>query len=108
MEFHVLCDFKWEVIEPLLLPPMSRVGRPKTNDRRVINGVLYVLTTGCRWMDMPLEYGSYKTAWKRLKKWQDEGVWDRILRALASIREHEVVAVGSSAVEAKKGGASRI
>jgi transposase len=26
-------------------------------------------------MDMPLEYGSYKTAWKRLKKWQDEGVW---------------------------------
>ena len=36
---------------------------------------------------MPLEYGSYKTAWKRLKKWQDEGVWDRIFRALASIRD---------------------
>jgi transposase len=38
-------------------------------------------------MDMPLEYGSYKTAWKRLKKWQDEGVWDRIFRALSSIRD---------------------
>ena len=62
----MLCDFKWDVIEPLL-PPMSRVGRPKTNDRRVINGVLYVLTTGCRWMDMPLEYGSYKTAWRGLR-----------------------------------------
>jgi transposase len=33
----------------------------------VLNGILYVLTTGCRWMDMPLEYGSYKTAWRRLK-----------------------------------------
>jgi len=32
-----------------------------------LNGILYVLTTGCRWMDMPLEYGSYKTAWRRLK-----------------------------------------
>jgi len=40
-----------------------------------LNGILYVLTTGCRWMDMPLEYGSYKTAWRRLKRWQDEGVW---------------------------------
>jgi transposase len=52
---------------------------------------------------MPLEYGSYKTAWKRLKKWQDEGVWDSIFRALASIREHGIVSVDSSTVEAKKG-----
>jgi DNA-binding transcriptional regulator/RsmH inhibitor MraZ len=36
---------------------------------------------------LSLEYGSFKTAWRRLKKWQDEGVWDRILRALASIRD---------------------
>jgi transposase len=54
-------------------------------------------------MDMPLEYGSYKTAWRRLKKWQDEGVWDGILRALASIREHGIVSVDSSTVEAKRG-----
>jgi transposase len=64
----------------------------------VLNGILYVLTTGCRWMDMPLEYGSYKTAWRRLKKWKDEGVWDRILR------EYGMVSVDSSTVEAKKGG----
>jgi transposase len=53
-------------------------------------------------MDMPLEYGSYKTAWRRLR-WQDEGVWDRILKELASIVEHEEVSVDSSTVEAKKG-----
>jgi len=52
---------------------------------------------------MPLEYGSYKTAWRRLKRWQDEGVWDRILGALASIRGHGMVAVDSTTVEAKKG-----
>ena len=53
-------------------------------------------------MDMPLEYGSYKTAWKRLKKWQEMSIWDRIFRALSSIREHGIVSVDSSTVEAKK------
>jgi len=103
MGFRELSDEEWEVIKPLL-PPKSRVGRPRADDRRIINGILYVLTTGCRWMDMPLEYGSYKTAWRRLERWQDEGVWYRILRELASIREHGMVSVDSSTVEAKKGG----
>jgi transposase len=87
MSFRELSDYEWEVIKSL--PPRSRVGRPRADDRMVLNGILYVLTTGCRWMDMPLEYGSYKTAWRRIKRWQDEGVWYRILRALASIREME-------------------
>jgi transposase len=49
-----------EVIRPFL-PPMSRVGRPRADDRMVLNGILYVLTSGCRWC----KYGSYKTAWRR-------------------------------------------
>ncbi len=73
------------------------------DDGRIINGILYVLTTGCRWMDMPIRYGSYKAAWRRLKRWQDEGVWDRIFRALSSMREHGRVCADSSTVEAKKG-----
>jgi transposase len=59
-------------------------------------------------MDMPLEFGSYRTAWRRLRRWQDEGVWDRIFRALSSIREHGIVSVDGSTVEAKRGRASRI
>ena len=52
MEFCEFSDFEWEVIKPLL-PPMSRVGRPRADDRRILNGILYVFTTGCRWMNMP-------------------------------------------------------
>jgi len=98
----VISDGGWEIIRPFLTPRFS-VGWPRADDRMVLNGILYVLTTGCRWMDMPLEYGSYKTAWKRLKKWQEMSIWDRIFRALASIREHGIVSVDSSTVEAKKG-----
>jgi transposase len=54
-------------------------------------------------MDMPIRYGSYKTAWKRLKRWQKEGVWERIFKALASMRGCERVSVDSSTIEAKKG-----
>jgi len=86
VEFRGLSDFGWGVVSPFL-PPRSRVGGPRADDRVVLNGILYVLTTGCRWMDMPLEYGSYKTAWKRLKKWQEMSIWDRIFRALSSIRD---------------------
>jgi transposase len=48
MEFHELSDEEWEIIEPLL-PPKAKVGRPRADDRMVLNGILYVLTTtGCR------------------------------------------------------------
>jgi len=53
MKFRVLSDDEWELIRPLL-PPRAKVGRPMTNDRNVINGILYVLTTGCRWMNISM------------------------------------------------------
>jgi len=55
---------------------------------------------------MPLKYGSYKTAWKRLKRWSDEGVWDRIFKMLVSMRRYVRVSVDSLTVEAKEGGSS--
>ncbi len=67
MEFRELSDGEWELTKPLL-PPKARTGRPRADDGMVRNGILYVLFTGCRWMDMPSAYGSYKTAWKRLKR----------------------------------------
>ena len=81
MEFRDLSDELWGFIEPLL-PPRAKTGRPRADDRKTVNGILYVLITGCRWMDTPLRYGSYKTAWRRLKDWSREGAWSRILEAL--------------------------
>jgi transposase len=101
-EFREVSDGEWEMIKPFL-PPMSRVGGPRADDRMVLNGILYVLTTGCRWCDMPVKYGSYKTAWRRLKRWEEMGVWDSIFKTLASMRDLSRVSVDSTTVEAKKG-----
>jgi len=111
MEFRELSDEEWVLIKPLL-PPKAETGRPRADDRATINGILYVLTTGCRWMDMPAKYGSYVTAWRRLKRWQEMGVWARILDALMARGYSrgklslDGVAVDSTTLKAGKGGIS--
>jgi len=111
VRFREVSDGEWELIRPHL-PPRAKVGRPRADDRKVLNGIPYVLTTGCRWMDMPKRYGHYSTAWRRLKHWGKEGVWPKVVEALASKGYSmgklrlDRVSVDSTTVEARKGGSS--
>ena len=75
-----LTDMQWAVILPLL-PPRARTGRPRADDRRTVDGILYVLRSGCRWQDLPRRYGAPTTVWRRLRTWAEQGVWERIWRA---------------------------
>ena len=79
-----LTDAQWATIEPLLprLPRTRRGGRPWIGNRAVIDGILWVLKTGARWCDLPSEYPSRSTCWRRLKRWDEDGTWLRIWRAL--------------------------
>jgi transposase len=77
-----LTDEQWARIEPLLPPKRRGRGRPRADDRAVLNGILYVLRTGCRWEDVPRQYGSPATCWRRLHDWEAEGRWERIWQAL--------------------------
>ena len=109
MTFQELTDEQWEYIKPHL-PPQPRVGRKRANDRKTINGVLYVLITGCTWNDMPKRYGSGVTAWRRLKRWSEDGTWERIHNAILhtayenGIVSLDVVSIDSTFIEAKNGG----
>jgi transposase len=109
MGFQELTDEQWAFIAPLL-PPRAKTGRPRVDDRKVLNGILYVRVTGCRWCDMPRQYGAYQTAWRRFRELQEKGVWHQILQALLDWGDTlgkvkvEAVAIDSTRVEAKKGG----
>jgi transposase len=104
-----LTDGQWAFMCPLL-PPPARTGRPRADDRRTIEGILYILTTGCRWEDLPREYGAPTTVWRRLKRWGEEGVWQRIWRAaLATLDgrgelDWSMACLDGSFASAKKGG----
>jgi transposase len=103
MEFRELTNEEWGVISSFLPPKPKRGRRASSDDRSLINGILYVATTGCRWREMPREYGSYATAWRRLRRLQEAGVWSKIMDFLKSMRRCERVAIDSTTVEAKRG-----
>ena len=65
------------------MPKPKRFGRPRGNDREVINGILYVLNTGCRWEDMPHDIdAAYQTCHRRLLEYQRRRIWQKILSDL--------------------------
>ncbi len=79
----VVSDELWEVVEPLI-PKVKRryryPGRKRIPDRKVLSGILFVLRTGIPWEELPQEMGcgSGVTCWRRLRDWQEQGVWAQL------------------------------
>jgi transposase len=79
---HELTEAAWEQIQPLL-PPPGRPGSQWADHRRVLNGILWKLATGVPWRDLPERYGPWQTCYERLRRWQTDGTWDRLLAPAA-------------------------
>ena len=75
-------DDLWALIEPILPPdkPPGANGRPRVPNRVVLNGILYVLRTGCQWKMVPGEYSSGSTCHLRFQTWVRAGIFERIWR----------------------------
>ena len=56
----------------------TRRGRPREDARRTFNGILWVLSSGARWEDLPVRYGSSSTGHRRFQEWQRSGIWSRL------------------------------
>lgn len=75
-----LPDDLWAELEPLLPPekPPGTPGRPVVPFRHVIDGILYVLRTGCQWKALPREYGSGSTCHRRFQTWVQTGIFEKL------------------------------
>jgi len=81
-----LTDEQWKKLDELIPEPPRREdgrGRPWTDRRAVLNGVLWVLRTGAPWADVPDRYPSYQTCHRRFQQWVRSGVMRGVLEALA-------------------------
>jgi transposase len=86
MAVALLPDPLWDLVEPILPTPPRRPkgGRPRVSDRACLTGIVFVLRSGVPWQMLPQELGcgSGMTCWRRLRDWQQAGVWDLIHFAL--------------------------
>ena len=82
----LVSDTLWALIAPLLptRPPRPKGGRPPLDDRKALEGIVFVLRTGIPWTSLPQQMGcgSGMTCWRRLRDWQAAGVWSRLHRVL--------------------------
>lgn len=98
MSRYDLTDFEWSVIEPLL--PNKPRGVPRVDDRRVLNGIFWVLRSGAPWRDLPERYGPRTTCYNRFVRWRRAGVWDRMMDAVTAAHEGDIQMIDSTSVRA--------
>lgn len=77
---------QWEQVKPIIvgsLPAKILSGRPRQDDRQILNGILWICRTGAPWKDLAERYPPYQTCHRRFQEWVKLGVWEDILLELA-------------------------
>jgi transposase len=108
---RVLTDEQWARIAPHLPEhsPSPKGGRPREDDRECLEGILWLLRTGSPWQQIPLDFPSGSTCWRRLQEWAGEGVLPEVhailieeLHDLGKLDLEELLA-DATFIRAKKG-----
>jgi len=99
---YELSDCEWSVIKPML--PNKPRGIPRVDDRRILNGIFWVLRSGAPWRDLPESYGPHTTCYNRFVRWGRAGVWDQIMDALAATHDAAVQMIDTSIVRVHQHG----
>ncbi len=77
---YQISDELWKEIEPLLPPPKpkKKSGRPRDDDRKMMNAIFYILRTGCQWKALPRSLGASSTVHDRFKEWSEAGLFEKL------------------------------
>ena len=81
-----LSDAQWLLIHRLLPHPKwhpGGPGRPPSDLRSVVNGILYLTKTGCQWRMLPGEFGCWQIVYGYFNRWSRQGIWQQVLDQLA-------------------------
>lgn len=118
MSKPLVSDELWALVAPLLPaePPKPKGGRPRVSDRAALTGIIFVLKSGIPWEMLPQEMGcgSGVTCWRRLRDWQEAGVWEALHRTLldrlgaADRIDWSRASLDSASIPAKRGASSSV
>ena len=92
IETTTLTEGQWQRVSPLLPAQKPPRGRPRRDLHQVLSGILWVMSTGASWRDIPEEkFGPWQTIYSQYRRWCKEGLWPRIAEALWPDELHEEV-----------------
>lgn len=86
---HKISDEAWAVLAPNLPGQRGQWGRVARDNRQFLNGVLWILSTGAPWRDLPVSYGSWAATYRRFRRWQENGTWIAVYDILIHLPEFD-------------------
>ena len=93
-------DDEWERIKEYLPPERTgKPGRPTSDNRTALNGILWIARSGAPWRDLPERYGSWSTLYDRFKRWSDAGVIEKIFEILTVDADMQELSIDSSSIK---------
>jgi transposase len=79
---HEVSDDEWAILDLVLPKSTAKTGRPARDRREMLNGLLWILSTGAQWRDLPERFGPWQTVYGTFRDWRKAGVYDAILDVL--------------------------
>jgi transposase len=114
MRRYELSDQQWTRIAPLFRCPRAHpgmAGRPPSDHRTIVNGILWILHTGAPWRDLPERFGPWQTVFYRFNGWRRDGTWCRIVTSLLDelddkgLIDHDLWCIDGSVIRASRAAA---
>lgn len=87
--FREIPETIWEIIAPLLPSTAGKVGRPFSDNRTIMEAIVYRFRVGCPWRDLPERFGPWQTVWKRHNLYSRTGVYDAIHQHVIALKDAE-------------------
>jgi transposase len=79
---HEVSEEEWALLDQVIPKSTAKTGRPTRDRREMLNGLLWILSTGAQWRDLPERFGPWETVYTTFSRWRKAGVYDAILDVL--------------------------
>ena len=87
-------------VKPLLPPEETgKRGRPRKDNRTMLNGMLWIAGSGAQWRELPEAYGPWQSVYARFAKWRDDGTLETMFRALSEDADMENLSIDSTCIK---------
>jgi transposase len=100
----VLTDAQWDRIAPHLPGKEGDPGRSGEDNRRFLEGVLWIVRTGAPWRDLPECFGKWSSVWKRFRRWALKGTFEMVFEAVSADPDFEYALIDGTIVKVHRHG----